>query len=73
MNKEYRLVDDQQEGNVEDKQIEVIETIEVKRVINIAQLRMENENLDTQIAQLQELKDKNEVEINDAKKSLNIK
>lgn len=73
MNKEYRLVDDQQEGNVEDKQIEVIETIEVKRVINIAQLRMENENLDTQIAHLQELKDKNEVEINDAKKSLNIK
>lgn len=73
MNKEYRLVDDQQEGNVEDKQIEVIETLEVKRVINIAQLRMENENLDTQIAQLQELKDKNEVEINDAKKSLNIK
>lgn len=73
MNKEYRLVDDQQEGNVEDKQIEVIETIEVKRVINIARLRMENENLDTQIAHLQELKDKNEVEINDAKKSLNIK
>lgn len=73
MNKEYRLVDDQQEGDIETKQIEVIETIEVKRVINIAQLRMENENLDTQIAHLQELKDKNEVEINDAKKSLNIK
>lgn len=73
MDKEYQLVEDQKDENIEAKQIEVTETVEIKRVINIAQLRMENETLDTQIAHLQELKDKNEVEINEAKKSLNIK
>jgi prefoldin subunit 5 len=57
--KEYRMVKDQKE------QIEVIETVEVKRVINAEQLEREIEMIDTQIASLEAKKQEIQEDINE--------
>ena len=72
MPKQYKLVDQQEGQPVDNKQIEVTEMVEQKRIINIAQLKAEILSLDERIADLQARKANFKAEIQEAKQSLNL-
>lgn len=61
------------EANDDDKRIEVVEMVEVKRTTSIAELKQRIIDFDTNILHLQNEKKKVEDEIKAIKQSLNLK
>lgn len=72
MPKQYKLVSQQAEQTDDTKQIEIIEMVEQKRTINIAQLKNEVEIIDKQIIAMQARKTQLKAEIQEVKTALNL-
>lgn len=74
MEKEYKLIEQEEtERPIEHQQIEITEMVEVKQVVSLQMLEMRIQNIDQQINDLQEQKDKITSQLADIKKSLNLK
>lgn len=73
MPKQFKLVDHPQPQSDDNKTIEITESVEQKRTVNLASLKAQIDDIDRSIASLQTQKQRIKDEIAEAKAALNLK